>query len=1316
MLEKIISLFPHNEDGYQKLVAGLAEYPLAFLEHATGTGKSFILLKYLYNKMRKKRILFVSMHDEMFGQLFNEQMPSLGMKKEDFTKFDTLIYPNLMKKDMKEIIANYDCIVFDEAHHCGADKWGEKIMELKQLVLATPGRQMIGATATGIRYLDDYMDVSEVFFDGHTISRLPVSTSILKNLLPAPFYINSMRSCEENFERITKKLKKVPKTKETIELVQKLETIHQKIAEENSVKSTLEKYKVKPGEKYIVFCKDINDLKQKRKEAENWFKDIGPIKTFAAHSGQKKVQNMAEIEAFSQKRDEVSLMFAVDIFNEGFHIDGVDGILMFRKTKSPIVYFQQIGRALSFSARKKQIKIFDFVNNFAENDVISELYKEVIAEAKRLIKEHPENKELYEEILQRFQIIDETTQILDELKEIEKTIDENYIMKNGIENAIMKLEEYRHFYPKTNFKIEITRNRINREYIGAYNYICRMEEYLTQEQMDRLQKLEIDFSKMINLSKEERSTLLEGYNTFYELKEAKFRKFIDAYIAFYQRFHRRPENHNTKEEQELYQEYRFYLETLPSKKIKKIMSQFPERATVEEIILTGGYPEKEEIVKYLEKIRTKIENKEALDNVELKVFKKISRTISLKDTELIGFLKNIDEINLKLERAIEVITEYKKKVDPNEKFDNIRVLAGETEVYRAIHMIHKYAKRITTPQFEKLLSLKIKLPREIDMTYQEREEALGDYNSFYEKEQNESVVVLNSYLAFVAAHHRRPEMSNEEETELSGKYLAFIKKSSVVKLREICNIFKSYNVELSFYEKVITGEPVDSKTIDQFIAFIQNKLNKEENITKEELKLLRAIERHNYTCTIEDVHYTINQVINRSEIEETFTALEEAKKEGKLGMPDLPYNIKRLIKKLSGKSKYLTLSQLTRLKELGIEIPEELETALSGLESMNLFEEETRKKNAFLEEFTTYIETHHERPAQDSDLNRQYREYIAPLSKQKVQQFTNSIKRAGLPLTIEETLIITRKYDSTECEHYLERMTQKTKANIPLDTLENRVVNIIKTSIYLPNNAKSKYKIGRKRTPTQEDIEKRIVDNLRGRIRTNPENPINYNGLYNISFAECQKLERERQSLLAKRHFYRVLSALKSTKKPLIECLTPEELRDFQKYANLTNLEEESQLLLSQINNQDYENKCLSKGVKRKEFLDSYTSFIKAHQGMRPNENTLVEEERILALEFYTIQEYLNKRDLATIERAISEATALESKTTFFERFCAFIEENGRFPCGNSDNPVEVQLNNLYVSMGENLQKEEIVKLKQLKKKYGKATLQANIAFAKKKK
>jgi len=317
------------------------------------TGKSFIILKYLYNLMRDKRILFITSHYEMLEQLFNDQMQALGLSNKDFAKFDSIIYPNILDLNMKEVIENYDCLVWDEAHHCGAPKWSVKVNEAKELVKKTAGKVMIGATATRFRYLDNYMDVADGFFDGNIASVLPVTRAILKNLLPAPTIIITAQACLEQIDRLQKKLKKLTQTPIIKVYQDYVASLKQQLNNEFYVGNILKKYGVQKGEKYLVFCSNIKDIKLKMKEASYWFKDIGPVKLFQAHSNQTRDINIEQISSFSQKREEISLMFAVDIFNEGFHINEVNGIFIFRKTKSPNIYWQQLGRALSFLARKK---------------------------------------------------------------------------------------------------------------------------------------------------------------------------------------------------------------------------------------------------------------------------------------------------------------------------------------------------------------------------------------------------------------------------------------------------------------------------------------------------------------------------------------------------------------------------------------------------------------------------------------------------------------------------------------------------------------------------------------------------------------------------------------------------------------------------------------------------------------------------------------------------------------------------------------------------------------------------------------------------
>ena len=1312
-----ISLFPHNEEAYEALCASLENYPLAFIEHATGTGKSFILLKYLYTKMRKKRVLFISMHDEMFGQLFDEQMPSLGMKRSDFNVFDTMIYHNILKYDMQSIIRNYDCIIFDEAHHCGAEKWSEKVRELKELVLTTPGKVMIGATATGIRYLDDYLDVSEEYFDGKTVSRLPISKAILGNLLPAPLYINSLTACASSVERISHKLSKLPRTEELSKFAKRVSEIEEQVTEESEIGTVLKQYDVKPGEKYIVFCRNIEDLKQKRAEAEKWFKNIGPIRTFAAHSDQKKEQNMSEIKAFGEKREEISLMFAVDIFNEGFHISGVDGVLMFRKTKSPIVYLQQLGRALSFSVRKKQIKIFDFVDNISDNDVIYELYKEIIEEAKKLTREHPENKELYESILRRFQIIDKTTSILEELRDIERIINENYIFKGLLNNAIIKLQEYRSFYPKTNFAEELNNRRLSFDYTRAYEYICKNIEHLTSDQIELLQKLNIEFGPFTSLNKNERDKVLQGFKTLSELNEEVYKNFIQEYIAFYNKYNRRPLPSNDEYEYNLYRQHRSYLEELTASKINKMVLNFPFKSTVEEIVLTGNYPDKHEIEEYIHYIKDKLLSNEPLDIVEVRVTKKLRNTISLKDAKLINMLNNIDDIAYRIEESIEIIRFYKENVDPNERFVNYIAFYYNKELYKAIKTIHKHAKRITTPQFIKLLELDIELPKVIDMTLEERTTALGIYNSFYEKEKNDTIGILNDFIIFIVQNSRRPDLNIEEERELAENYETHIRNSSTVKIREISELLKANRIPLTFYEKVIIGDFIDQETLDSYIDEVYHSLLRNENISDEDLKLLRAIERHAYSISMLHLNYFIKMIINTRNLIEDITKLEESmKKYPNIDYKDLPITVKTAIRRISNNQKYLTKSLIERLEKVGIPVSTKIkEEVLNLQDSISVGHKEIVNNDIFAKEFFEYISTHNSIPSQDSTLYIKYRSYLANMAPSRVTAFLKKCISLGVKLGLEERILL-EEFEpySKEVQEYI---TLK-KSQPELDELEKKVLSAIAKKLSISEDrALRKVLRDTSRIPTNDRTEDRIVSNLIACIYSNPEQELNFNStIHGLSFANQKKLENLRTRLLAKKYFDVVIKLLKQNKKPLRLVLDESDQIKLQSLLKLEFIDKECVDLIQEIKNLDSEYELIEQGIQKKKFLEKYIAFIKANNGNKPNLLSSNPEEKALAEEYEIISKTLSIHELRVIDKAIKEATTTVIEATFYDRFHLFVITHGRFPCGNSDDPEEVKLNNLYVTMSDILTKEQIKELSRLKKLYSKATLQANMAFAKKRK
>ena len=63
-----VILFDHNETGYQDLIETLKYNRCATLNRATGTGKSFICLKYLYEN-RNKKFLYLAPTYQIIDQL-----------------------------------------------------------------------------------------------------------------------------------------------------------------------------------------------------------------------------------------------------------------------------------------------------------------------------------------------------------------------------------------------------------------------------------------------------------------------------------------------------------------------------------------------------------------------------------------------------------------------------------------------------------------------------------------------------------------------------------------------------------------------------------------------------------------------------------------------------------------------------------------------------------------------------------------------------------------------------------------------------------------------------------------------------------------------------------------------------------------------------------------------------------------------------------------------------------------------------------------------------------------------------------------------
>ena len=93
-------LFEHNEQAYRMLKESLKDNKCTTINHATGTGKSFIALKYLYEN-RDKKYLYLAPTYPIIEQLLADCY-KIGLTPEDIN-IDTMIYRTLLQMDMNEL-------------------------------------------------------------------------------------------------------------------------------------------------------------------------------------------------------------------------------------------------------------------------------------------------------------------------------------------------------------------------------------------------------------------------------------------------------------------------------------------------------------------------------------------------------------------------------------------------------------------------------------------------------------------------------------------------------------------------------------------------------------------------------------------------------------------------------------------------------------------------------------------------------------------------------------------------------------------------------------------------------------------------------------------------------------------------------------------------------------------------------------------------------------------------------------------------------------------------------------------------------------
>ena len=284
-------------------------------------------------------------------------------------------------KAYKMFVDGFDCYIFDEAHHLGANTWFTAYKKFRQII--SEECFVIGATATSKRYFDGkgINDITESVFNNHAVYCIDRKEAIELGIISNASYVYALYNVSEYAKEYFDK-------DMTDELRGKLDFA---VKNQPQIADILIKYAPKGNKKGIVYVDRIKSIDDAVQLISTAFpKD--PV--WYIHSKLPAEEVTTVYEEFAKCKN--GFIINVDMISEGIHPNDVNMVVMLRKTISPNKFTQQSGRI----SNTKVAVIFDFVGNRTS-------IAKVIARGSLVISKRKPNKNI---------------------KNVESTIDNDYRM------------------------------------------------------------------------------------------------------------------------------------------------------------------------------------------------------------------------------------------------------------------------------------------------------------------------------------------------------------------------------------------------------------------------------------------------------------------------------------------------------------------------------------------------------------------------------------------------------------------------------------------------------------------------------------------------------------------------------------------------------------------------------------------------------------------------------------------------------------------------------------------------------------------------
>ncbi len=533
-------LRPHNRYTYKEVKAVLENKNRVAVPNATGTGKSFIILQILFDYRYKKSIVLAPTNEILDGLKKLAPWSITNCKFYTYSKFFALY----SKGKLEEL--NIDLIILDEMHRAGALNWGKAV---KYVLNKNNNSKIIGLSATPIRFLDNNRDMINELFYGSSTTPISLSEAIVRKILPMPIYVSAMYDLDKEIEKKLRLMKSLSiSLEDKRKYIEELNVYKGKWERESKIENIIKKHLPKSKKlKFIIFCENNKHLIKMKDEVNKWFNSALDnkfnIKSFVITSINKRSkENLAKFES-ENNDNELKLLFAISKLNEGIHIRNITGIVMLRNTKSPSIYYQQLGRCLTTDSVDENPIVFDFVDNIDNLELVN--FRKNLEEAKLFNNVYRRQIGLQDEDI-RLCLYEEHEEVILELKNIERKITYNWeesfesllkFKEINVHLNVPKNDEYLRLYSWISLQRTLyKRNILNEEFISKLNsigFIWDINIYKYKENYKKYEELiissyerEISYYKLLN----------EKYYAVIYTKESLISKFEDKDILLEKEF------------------------------------------------------------------------------------------------------------------------------------------------------------------------------------------------------------------------------------------------------------------------------------------------------------------------------------------------------------------------------------------------------------------------------------------------------------------------------------------------------------------------------------------------------------------------------------------------------------------------------------------------------------------------------------------------------------------------------------------------------------------------------------------------------------